>query len=144
MPTADEYTNCIGMKLVRIEPGRFKMGFGDNALADGVRTGNEQFPNGDFDEHPTHKVKITRSFYAGIYEVTNKQYELFRPKHKKLRGNPSPGDNDAVINVNWYDAWAFCQWLSDKDGLPYRLPTEAEWEYARKIKSVPDGRPNQT
>ena len=132
MPTADKYTNCIGMKLVRIEPGRFKMGFGDNALADEVRTGNEQFPNGDFDEHPTHEVKITRPFYVGIYEVTNKQYELFDPKHKGLRPNPSPGDNDAVINVNWYDAQAFCQWLSDKDGLPYRLPTEAEWEYAAR------------
>jgi len=130
MPTADEYTNSIGIKLVRIEPGRFKMGFGDKNLAEQVRTPKEQFPNGDFDEHPTHEVEITRPFYVGIYEVTNKQYELFAPKHKGLRGGASTGDNDAVSNVNWYDARAFCQWLSDKDGLPYRLPTEAEWEYA--------------
>jgi len=58
---------------------------------------------------------------------------LFDAEHKKLRGKDSglsQGDNEAVINVSWYDAEAFCKWLSDKEGLSYRLPTEAEWEYA--------------
>ncbi|MHC4336922.1 MAG: SUMF1/EgtB/PvdO family nonheme iron enzyme [Planctomycetota bacterium] len=137
LPTEQAYTNFIGMKMVRIprqgscgEPSRFAMGFGEKNLSQEVTTGKEQFTNGDFDEHPTHQVKITRPFYIGIYEVTNKQYELFDPKHKELRGSRSTGDNDAVINVNWYEARAFCQWLSDKERLPYRLPTEAEWEYA--------------
>jgi len=131
-PTKQVYTNFIGMKLVRIEPGCFAMGFGERKLSKEVTTGKEQFTNGDFDEHPTHQVKITRPFYIGMYEVTNKQYELFDPEHKKLRTKDglSANNNDAVINVNWYDARAFCQWLSDKDQLPYRLPTEAEWEYA--------------
>ncbi len=130
LPTEHVYTNSIGMNMVRIEPGRFAMGFGEKNLSKEVTTGKEQFTNGDFDEHPTHQVKITRPFYIGMYEVTNKQYEMFDPEHRKLRSGPSVGDNDAVINVNWYEARAFCQWLSDKDRLPYRLPTEAEWEYA--------------
>jgi formylglycine-generating enzyme required for sulfatase activity len=132
MPTSQVYTNSIGMKLVRIEPGRFAMGFGNKNLPKKIATEKEQFPNGDFDEHPTHEVIITRPFYIGVYEVTNKQYELFDPEHKKLRSKDSlsKDNNDAVTNVNWYDAQAFCQWLSDKEGLLYRLPTEAEWEYA--------------
>jgi len=130
MPTEKKLTNSIGMKLVRIEPGHFEMGFGNKKLPKEVITGKGQFPNGDFDEHPTHPVKITRPFYIDMYEVTNKQYELFNPEHKKMRRSPSSGNNDAVVNVTWYDAQAFCQWLSDKEGLPYRLPTEAEWEYA--------------
>jgi len=68
----------------------------------------------------------------GIFEVTNFQYELFDPTHKLLRGRGgiSTDDNEPVIYVNWYNAQAFCEWLSEKEGLPYRLPTEAEWEYA--------------
>jgi len=87
---------------------------------------------GDYDERPVHKVKITKPFYISVYEVTNYQYELFRPEHKKFRGKNgvSFNDDEAVTYVNWYDAMAFCRWLSDKEGLSYRLPTEAEWEYA--------------
>ncbi|MHC4638965.1 MAG: SUMF1/EgtB/PvdO family nonheme iron enzyme, partial [Planctomycetota bacterium] len=58
--------------------------------------------------------------------------ELFDPGHKSFRGKEgySNDDDEAVHFVNWYDAQAFCRWLSDKEGLEYRLPTEAEWEYA--------------
>ncbi|UCG49678.1 MAG: SUMF1/EgtB/PvdO family nonheme iron enzyme [Phycisphaerales bacterium] len=92
----------------------------------------DSLANGDYDERPVHKVNITRPFYIGVYEVTNNQYELFRPEHSRLRGKRgfSKGDDEAVCFVSWYDAKAFCDWLSDKEGLPYRLPTEAEWEYA--------------
>jgi hypothetical protein len=88
---------------------------------------------GDWDERPVHKVTIGEPFYMAACEVTNFQYELFDGEHKKMRGSHfdlSTEDDEAVINVNWYDARAFCRWLSDQEGLPYRLPTEAEWEYA--------------
>ena len=132
MPKAKEYTNFIGMKFIRVEPGTFQMGVGSTPLPAELTTDASLQPEGDFDEKPNHTVRISRPFYVGAYEVTNFQYELFRPEHRKLRrqGRDSGRDDEAVINVNWYDAQAFCQWLSDKEDLPCRLPTEAEWEYA--------------
>jgi formylglycine-generating enzyme required for sulfatase activity len=121
------------MKFVRIEPGTFEMGVGDTPLPYELTNHRGTQAEGDFDERPNHEVTITRPFYMGVYEVTNYEYELFRPEHKKLRGKDqglSEDDDEAVINVNWYEAQAFCRWLSDQEGLPYRLPTEAEWEYA--------------
>ena len=132
IPAQKEYTSSIGMKLVRIEPGSFQMGEVDTPLPPALTSEGGTQAEGDFDESPPHTVRITKPFYIGIYEVTNYQYELFRPEHKKLRGKGAGfnEDDDAVINVNWYDAQAFCQWLCDKEYMPYRLPTEAEWEYA--------------
>jgi len=141
MPTRSEYTNCVGMKFVRIEPGTFKMGQLKTPLPSEVLPSLESgyggghfdlLANGDFDERPVHTVKISKPFYMGCFEVTNFQYELFEAEHKLLRGKNgfSKDDNEAVIFVNWYQAKAFCDWLSEKEGLPYRLPTEAEWEYA--------------
>jgi len=137
MPASKEYLNSIGMKLVRIEPGSFQMGqletLGPNVLP--VFRGRGLFDslkNGDYDEKLIHTVKINNPFYMSEFEVTNFQYELFRPEHRALRGRNgfSSKDDEAVVFVNWYDATAFCRWLSDKDRLEYRLPTEAEWEYA--------------
>jgi len=134
MPTEKEFVNSIGMKFVRIESGAFKMGQLQTPMPLEAYPATKDFlKDGDYDEKPVHIVTITRPFYAGIYEVTNFQYELFDPLHKDLRGkdaNLSTEDDEAVINVNWYDAQAFCRWLSEKEGLAYRLPTEAEWEYA--------------
>ncbi|MHC4755747.1 MAG: formylglycine-generating enzyme family protein, partial [Planctomycetota bacterium] len=139
IPTAREYTNSIGMKMVRIEPGTFQMGQLTLPLPPQVLVepqspaGSYDFlSQGDYDERPIHKVKITQPFYMGICEVTNYQYELFDREHKQLRSRDgfSRDDDEAVIYVNWYDAQAFCRWLSDKESLPYRLATEAEWEYA--------------
>ena len=127
MPKGKEHTNSIGMKLVRIEPGEFMMGFEGTELPEELTRKPGTQAEGDYDEHPKHKVRISRPFYIGVYEVTNLQYELFDPTHIRRRQS---GDDEAVVNVNWYQAKAFCQWLSDKEGLPYRLPTEAQWEYA--------------
>jgi len=111
--------NSIGMKLVRLEPGRFMMG---------------QAEGGDWDEQPVHRVDITRPYYMSVTEVTNAQYERFDPGHRRYRGYNgfSIRDDEAVVFVSWYDAMEFCRWLSEKEGKPYRLPTEAEWEYAAR------------
>ena len=110
----DTFVNSIGIRFVQVEPGSFMMGQG---------------MGGNYDERPVHRVTITRGFYMGVTEVTNVQYEQFDPAHKKLRGF-SKRDDEAVVFVSWYDAMAFCKWLTEKEGQPYRLPTEGEWEYA--------------
>jgi formylglycine-generating enzyme required for sulfatase activity len=119
----DAYVNSIGMELVRLVPGTFTMGSG----------------GADPDEEPVHQVTITNSFYLSVTEVTNAQYEQFDPNHIAYRApqtyngqtvHMSDGDDEAVIYVSWEDANNFCQWLSNLEGESYRLPTEAEWEYA--------------
>ncbi|MHC4062513.1 MAG: formylglycine-generating enzyme family protein [Planctomycetota bacterium] len=136
-----EYTNSIGMKFVRIEPGTFEMGQLKTPLPSEALPSLESgygggyfdlLANGDFDERPVHTVKVSKPFYMGCFEVTNFQYEQYASEHKLLRGKNgfSKNDDEAVVFVNWYHARAFCDWLSEKEGLPYRLPTEAEWEYA--------------
>jgi formylglycine-generating enzyme required for sulfatase activity len=121
------YTNSLGMKFTRIDAGTFTMGAGA-----APPTSRQEWLERDHDEAPAHPVTIRQPFHLGIHEVTNAQYEAFDPKHKALRGKRggSRADNDPVTYVTWHEANAFCAWLAKKEGKPYRLPTEAEWEYA--------------
>ncbi len=127
VPTGKDHTNSIGMKFVRIEPGTFVMGTGN-----APPTTRAEWDTRDWDEAPAHKVTITQPFYLGVTEVTNAQYELFDPAHKNRRGKHGIGshDDDPVVQVGWQQAVDFCAWLAKKEGRPYRLPTEAEWEFA--------------
>ena len=129
------YTNTLGMKFVKIPAGEFMMGSHVSAdqLARQYSTKAEYFK----DEHPLHKVKIGEPFYLGAHEVTNGQYRQFKRDHdsKEYKGTSLNGDSQPVVYVSWNDAKAYCEWLSRKEGLTYRLPTEAEWEYACRAGS---------
>ena len=111
-------TNSIGMKLVLIHPGSFTMGSPMNEV-------------GRRDNEMQHEVTISKSYYLGLYEVTQGQYE------NVMGSNPSrfKGSKNPVEMVSWDDAVSFCKKLSELPeekaaGREYRLPTEAEWEYA--------------
>ena len=139
-PTEKAFNNSIGMKFVRVEPGTFTMGSDGSKLPEFALSGTEHGSSrriwlpekGDFDEFPSRPVTISKAFYMGVYEVTNRQYEEFDKLHAHLRGKRgySVEHDEAVVFVSWFEAKAFCAWLARKEGLPYRLPTEAEWEYA--------------
>ncbi len=119
-----EITNSIGMKLVLIHAGSFTMG-------------SPEDEEGRNDNELQHEVTISKSFYLGAYEVTQEQYE------KVMGINPSHynGPKNPVEKVSWEDSISFCKKLSE---LPdeiaarreYRLPTEAEWEYACRATST--------
>lgn len=102
----------VDLKLVLIPVGEFMMGSSESEGSD--------------DEHPQHKVKITKPFYMGIYPVTQAQYKAVmgeNPSHFKGSENP-------VETVPWHDASKFCEELSVETDKEVWLPTEAQWEYA--------------
>jgi formylglycine-generating enzyme required for sulfatase activity len=154
-PDKEIVAKSIGMALVLIPAGKFKMGSPDS-------------DKDAFDwEKPQHDVEITQPFYLGKYGVTrgqfrqfveaNKGYQTeaerdgeggwgFNKETKQFEGRKpqytwrNPGfdqtDEHPVVNVSWNDARAFCDWLSQKEGRKYRLPTEAEWEYSCRAKTT--------
>ena len=113
-----EITNSIGMKLRLIPAGEFMMG------SPGTESDRD-------DDETQHRVRITKPFYMGVTEVTQEQYQ------KVMGSNPSKfkGPQNPVELVSWAEAVEFCRKLSAMPaektaGHVYRLPTEAEWEYA--------------
>jgi len=106
--------NNVKMRLVRIPAGKFMMG----SPATEARRGG--------DEGPQHEVTISKPFYMGVFEVTQKQYE------QVMGVNPSrfKGAKNPVEMVSWDEAAEFCRKLSAKTGKKVMLPTEAQWEYA--------------
>ncbi|RJR08375.1 zinc-ribbon domain-containing protein [Candidatus Parcubacteria bacterium] len=121
--------NTTGAELILIPCGTFQMG-------------SEKYD----DEKPIHIIEV-KSFYMSKYPVTNKEYCIYKKGHK------NPGNNFPVVRINWYEVIDYCNWLSDRERLPrcyvgksdnivlniskngYRLPTEAEWEYACRAGS---------
>jgi formylglycine-generating enzyme required for sulfatase activity len=142
-----EFTNRTGMEFVRIQAGSFKMGMPPDE-------------NGRFGDEDQHTVTLTTDYFLGKYPVTRGQFRQFLTEARtrseaerdgqggwgfnedagKFEGRKpqytweNPGfqqtDDHPVVNVTWNDADAFCRWLANREGRPYRLPTEAEWEYA--------------
>jgi formylglycine-generating enzyme required for sulfatase activity len=123
-------TNSVGMKLVLIPKGTFTMG--SPIEEEGADNDEEQ-----------HQVTIGKDYYLGVTEVTQGQYEkVMGTNPSYFRGNKVQGEssNHPVEQVSWEDAVEFCKKLSDlpeekKGGRVYRLPTEAEWEYACRAGS---------
>jgi len=116
IPTPDNnITNSIGMELVLIPAGKFKMGSPSGEVG--------RYRN----EIPMHYVTIEKAYYLGKYEVTQKQWS------EVMGDNPSNfnGDDLPVEGVSWYDVQDFVNKLNEREGTDkYRLPSESEWEYA--------------
>ncbi len=117
-------TNSLGMKLIPIKSGHFIMGSGTNGFELAPKT-PESKDAPSWDEQPQHGVHITKSFFMSEQPVTTEQFRQFKP------GFVSAGGFGVyATGVSWTDAVKFCEWLGKKEGVLYRLPTEAEWEYA--------------
>jgi formylglycine-generating enzyme required for sulfatase activity len=115
-----EYTNNMGIEFVLIPAGTFTMG---------INPDHPLVVSGEDDSQPQHEVTISAPFYLGKYEVTQAQWEAV------MGSNPSEyiGANKPVANFTWEQAQTFIKKLNQDEGTDkYRLPTEAEWEYASR------------
>lgn len=110
------FTNSVGCEMLLVPSGEFIMG--------------SDAPDAAPHEQPPVQT-IIGCFYMTRFPITNAQYECFDPAHRSRRA-PWADDSHPAVYVNSKDAMAFCQWLSAKEGRKYRLPTEAEWEYAAR------------
>lgn len=95
------------------------------------RGSDETDPDARPNESPQHNVTLTRDFFISRHLITNEQYRLFDPNHQSpvMAGHSLNGATQPVVNVSWYEAKAFCDWLSEKTDYRFSLPSEAEWEY---------------
>lgn len=116
-----KFTSSLGNEMLLIPSGTFIMG--------------SDAPGAPANEAPPTRVSLTR-YHVSRQPVTNAQYEKFDPAHRAKRGARA-GDDHPVIYVSSLEAIKFCQWLGQRERRRYRLPTEAEWEYAAR---GPNGR----
>ena len=117
---ADTTNNSIGMEFIRIAPGSFTMG------------GDKKREQAEDHETPQHRGTFKRGFFLGKVPVTQAQWSML------MADNPSEfaGKNRPVERVSWHDLQAFIEKLNAKEATDaYRLPTEAEWEYAARAGS---------
>ena len=158
---AADYTNSIGMKFKDIPAGRFYMGSCKLSEADkeadkkrkfmGLPAKGASCPSGvgnddkaEDNETPQHEVRIGRGFRMGVYEVTLGQFKQYIAAAGRddlltddfIQYNRN-GDRAPVVMVSWHDAQGFIGWLDKKEGTQaYRLPSEAEWEYAARAGTI--------
>jgi formylglycine-generating enzyme required for sulfatase activity len=140
-----EITNSMGMKLVLIPPGEFMMGSPKELIEEELGTHSEGWYTKYLpSEGPRHRVRITRAFWLGAYDVTQEEYERVmgaNPSEFSASGNGKDKvagrdtKHHPVEMVSWEDTTEFCVRLSNLPeekaaGRRYRLPTEAQWEYA--------------
>ena len=112
----ENFTNGIGAEMLIVPGGVFQMG--------------SEAPDAPPNERPITQVTLDR-YYISRHPITNAQYEMFDPSHARKRA-PGAGDRHPVVYVSSIEAAKFCQWLSSRERRRYRLPTEAEWEYAAR------------
>jgi formylglycine-generating enzyme required for sulfatase activity len=127
----EEYTNSIGMTFKLVPAGEYQMG--NDKQRDALAAEIPGSSPSDFGrEDPAHPVRITKPFFLCAKEVTQEQYQ------KVVGSNPAENSSpqNPVENVSWTDAELFCKRLSEKEKRTYRLPTEAEWEYACRAGST--------
>lgn len=106
------------MEMIWCEPGTFKMG-------------SPPTETGRFEDEAQHVVKITRGFWLGKYEVTQRQWEsVMHSNLSRFKGPDHP-----IENISWHDCMTFVRRVRSEAKIPVRLPTEAEWEYACRAGS---------
>lgn len=121
------YSNHLDMRFTRIEPGKFMMG-------------SPPFEVGRDPDENLHTVRLTKPYYIQTTPVTNAQFRAWRAGHDSgsFDGVSLNGEDLPVVNVSWDEAQAFVAWLSanDPNGVSYRLPSEAQWEFAARAGSA--------
>ncbi|MDJ0733613.1 MAG: formylglycine-generating enzyme family protein [Nostocaceae cyanobacterium] len=132
----EDLGNDVTLEMVEIPGGYFLMGTEDKEIERLAK----KFPNNKFDRERRQHPERVKSFYIGKFEVTQEQYKQVMGKIPPKLENPSnlkfKGDKHPIVFVSWNDAMEFCKKLSEQTGRTYRLPTEAEWEYAARAHTI--------